>query len=55
MDKLLTKLEKLMIVYKKNLFYTQEFQKRVYVNVIKSKSYNLGNKVWLNSEYNKIK
>lgn len=44
-----------MTIYKKNLQHIQDLQKRHYYKVIKSRSYVLSEKVWLNSKYTKIK
>lgn len=44
-DKLLTELQKLMILYKKNLYHTQELYKQFDNKAIKSQSYTLYNKV----------
>lgn len=54
-NKLLTKFQKLIIVYKKNIYYIQKLQKQVYEKAVKPRSYTLSNKVWLNSKYFKIK
>ena len=54
-DKLSAELQELMIVCQKNLYHTQEFQKRAYNKGVKSSSYPLGEKVLLNSKYIKTK
>lgn len=54
-NKLLTKLEKLILVFGKNLLYIQKLQKQVYDKGIKAKSYVFVNKVQLNSKFIKIK
>ena len=48
-------LKELMIICRKNLYYAQKFQKRVYNKDVKSKNYAPDYKVWLNSKYIKIK
>ena len=50
-NKLLAELQELIIVYQKNLFYTQELLKKAYNRVIKPQSYAFSNKIWLNSKY----
>ena len=55
MDKLSADQKKLIIVCRKNLYHAQEFQKRAYNKGVKPRSYTLGDKVWLNSKYIKIK
>ena len=54
-DKLLTKLRKLMIVYRENLYHAQELQKQAYNKCVKLQSYIFDNKVWLNIKYIKTK
>ena len=54
-DELTKKLRNLMTAYRKNLQYAQELQKRAYNKGAKPKSYDLGEKVWLNSKYIKTK
>ena len=54
-DELLAKLQELMTVYHKNLYHAWELQKQAYNNSVKLKSYFLGDKVWLDSKYIKIK
>ena len=54
-DKLINKLKKLMIVYKKNLQHIQKFQKHYHNKYIKFKSHTSNEKVWLNSKYIKIR
>ena len=46
---------KLIIVYKKNLYYSLKLQKRAYNKGVKPWSYIPSNKVWLNNKYIKIK
>ena len=53
--KLAEKLRKLINICYQNLFYVQKLQKRAYSKKIKSFSYILCKKVWLNSKYIKIK
>ena len=54
-DKLSVKLRKLIIVCQKNLYHTQELQKRAYNKVVKPRSYAFDKKVWLKSKYIKTK
>ena len=54
-DKLSKKLSKLIIICKKNLYYTQKLQKRAYNKGVKPKSYVPNDKIWLNSKYIKTK
>ena len=54
-NELLVELQELMTVCRKNLYHTQELQKRAYDKGVKPKSYALGDKVWLNSKYIKTK
>ena len=53
-DELLAELKKLIIVYQKNFYYTQELQKWAHDKGVKSQSYAFGKKVWLNNKYIKI-
>ncbi len=53
--KLAEELRELMEIYYQNLFYAQKLQKKTYGKRVKSYSYALGNKVWLNSKYIKTK
>lgn len=53
--KLAKELRNLILIYQQNLFYTQKLQKQVYDKGIKFQSYILGEKIWLNSKYFKIK
>ena len=46
MDKLLAELRELIIVCQKNLYHTQELQKRVYNKSVKPRNYAPGDKVW---------
>lgn len=50
-DRLLTELQKLIPIYKKNLHHTQELQKQAQNKARKPKSYAFNNKVWSNSKY----
>lgn len=43
------------VIYWENLKYTQDFQKEIYNNGTKPKSYAHNDKIWLNSKYIKIK
>ena len=54
-NKLAEKLKKLIEICCQNLLYAQELQKKAHDKEIKSCSYTLGNKIWLNSKYIKIK
>ena len=54
-DKLLVELRDLITIYRENLHYTEEFQKRAHNKSVKPGSYASGNKVWLNSKYIKTK
>ena len=54
-DKLSTELKKLIIVYQKNLYHAQQFQKQAYNKRVKPWSYALINKIWLNNKYIKTK
>ena len=54
-DKLLAELRELIIVCQENLHHAQKLQKRAYDKRVKPWSYALGKKVWLNSQYIKIK
>ena len=54
-DELLAELQELMTVCQENLHYAQKLQKQAYNKSIKSKSYALGDKVWLNNKYLKTK
>ena len=42
-NKLLTKLRKLMTVYRKNLYHAQELQKQAHNKIVKPRSYTLSN------------
>ena len=44
-----------MIVYRKNLYYTQKLQKRTYDKNVKPKNFIFNNKVWLKTKYIKTK
>ena len=54
-DKLANELRELMNIYHQNLIHTQKLQKKAYDKSVKSQSYVLGEKVWLNSKYIKTK
>ena len=54
-DKLLAKLQKLMTIYKENLYHAQKLQKEVHNKGVKPKSYAPDDKIWLNSKYLKTK
>ena len=54
-DKLSIELRELIIVYRKNFYYAQKFQKQAYNKDVKPKSYDFYNKIWLNSKYIKTK
>ena len=54
-DKLVTKLKELTVVYRNNLKHGQEFQKQYYDKHTKLRRYVPSNKVWLNSKYIKTK
>ena len=49
-DRLLAKLQKVITIYQKNLYYTQKLQKQAQNKSVKAKSYAPGHKVWLNSK-----
>ena len=44
-----------MIVCQENLYHAQELEKRAYDKEVKSRSYALGEIVWLNSKYIRTK
>ena len=54
-NKLLAKLQELIIIYWQNLHHTQKFQNQAYNKGVKPKSHVFGDKVWLNSKYIKTK
>ena len=54
-DKLLTKLQELMTVSRKNLHHTQKLQKQAHDKAVKPRSYAPSDKVWLNRKYLKTK
>ena len=54
-DELSAELRELMIICWKNLHHAQKLQKRVNDKSVKLGSYNLGDKIWLNSKYIKTK
>lgn len=54
-NKLLDELGELIIIYQKNLYYDQEFQKQAHNKGVKPYNYVLNNKFWLNNKYIKTK
>ena len=54
-NKLAKELRKLIDIYQQNLLHAQELKKRVHDKDVKPQSYALGEKVWLNSKYDKTK
>ena len=54
-DKLAKEIRELMDICQQNLLHTQEHQKKAYAKGVKPRSYTLGEKVWLNSKYIKMK
>ena len=54
-NNLSVELKELIIVCRENLYYAQEFKKRVHNKSVKLRSYALSDKVWLNSKYIKTK
>ena len=54
-DELAEELRELMIVCRENLYHVQEFHKQAHNKRVKSSSYTLGKKVWLNSKFIKTK
>ena len=50
-DELSAELQDLMIVCRENLHHAQDLQKRAHNKGVKSRSYVLGDKVWLNNKY----
>ena len=54
-EELSAELKELMIVCRENLHHAQELQKQAHNKGVKPRSYALGEKVWLNSKYIKIK
>ena len=54
-DDLANELRELMAMYRENLQQTQDLQKQAHNKGTKPRSYAPGNKVWLNSKYNKTK
>ena len=54
-DKLSVELEELIIVCQENLDHTQELQNQTHDKGVKPRSYDSGEKIWLNSKYIKIK
>ncbi len=54
-NKLADKLRELIKICCQNLLHAQEMQKRAHNKEVKSCSYALGKKVWLNSKYIKTK
>ena len=54
-NKLSIKLQKLIIVYRKNLYHAQNFQKNLHNKHVKPKNYAPSDKFWLNNKYIKTK
>lgn len=54
-NKLITKLKELIIIYKKNFQYTQKLQKQYYNKDIKLKCYTPSKNIWFNSRFIKTK
>ena len=54
-DKLVGKLQNLITICQENLHHVLKLQKQAYNKSGKPKNYALGDKVWLNSKYLKIK
>ena len=54
-NKLAKKLRELIEICYQNLLHTQELQKRAHDKGVKSRSYVLSKKIWLNSKYSKTK
>ena len=54
-DKLWTELWELMIVCRENLYHVQEFHMQAHNKAIKPRSFAPGDKIWLNSKYNRTK
>ena len=54
-DELSEELRNLMVVYCKNLYHAQNFQKQAHDKGVKPRSYALDERVWLNSKYIKTK
>ena len=54
-DELTKELRNLMAIYRENLQYAQELQKRADNKRTKPRSYASGEKIWLNSKYIKTK
>ena len=54
-DELSAELRDLMTICRENLYHAQELQKRAHDKGVKSRSYALGDKVWLNNKYIKTK
>ena len=54
-NKLAKELKELIEIYYQNLLYAQKLQKRAHDKGVKSRSYTLGKKIWLNSKYIKTK
>ena len=52
---LVTKLKKLINICYQNFLYAHDFQKQAYNKRVKSQSYILGEKIWLNSKHIKTK
>ena len=54
-NRLLAKLQELMTVCRKNIYYTQKLQKQANDKGVKSRSYAPSDKIWLNGKYIKTK
>ena len=54
-EELSSELQKLMIMCQQNFYHNKKLQKRAHNKGVKSRSYALGNKVWLNSKQLKTK
>lgn len=54
-NEFLVELKELMTIYHENLYHAQELQKQAHNKSVKSRSYTLSNKVWLNRKYIKTK
>ena len=54
-DKLLVELRELMIFCQENFYHAQKLQTQAHDKGVKSRSYVLDEKVWLNSKYIKTK
>lgn len=54
-NKLANNLRNLMLICQQNLLHIQKLQKQAYDKNVKPHNYVLGEKIWLNSKYFKIK